>query len=64
VKLPSLTLWEGHRLRLFKNREMRGTAGPQREGTRENCTVRSFMIVFLAKYYLVDQIKNKIMWDM
>jgi hypothetical protein len=42
----SLTLREGHRLRVFENRVLRGTFGPKRDevtGDWRNCIRRSFI---------------------
>jgi hypothetical protein len=49
VKLGSITLREGHRLRVFGNRVLRGIFGPKRDEvtggeTGERCTTGSFII--------------------
>jgi hypothetical protein len=46
--VPSLTLREEHRLRVFENKVLRRIFGPKRDqvtgGWRKNCIMRSFVI--------------------
>jgi hypothetical protein len=59
----SLTLREGHRVRVFENRVQRKIFGPQRDevmgrGVKKTTQREASLSVFFAKYYLGDQIKK------